>query len=247
MRTLLLFKDETNVPGLKMRSSTEGDELDLVNRFIDEFLKRHNRKSQKHDFAIFVEPLIDSGYPDIVIVKYKKTLMDSWVDARNKLCTNDMKILAFLMSYGGSDFGLISDRLGFSEPQVRKSVFALEHCRMVSIANEDVKPIRPMKFFGAIEITAYEAKVSDATTAIAQAVRNTRFANSSYVLLGSNSPAKSTIEACSKAGVGLIGKESMSKPLLRQRSRMSHTRECYITLMFNEWVARGINAGVVHA
>lgn len=247
MRTLLLFKDETNVPGLKMRSSTDGDELNLVNRFIDEFLERHNRQSQKHDFAIFVEPLIDSGYPDIVIVKYKKTLMDSWVDARNNLCTNDIKILSFLMSHGSSNFKLVSDRLGFSESQVKKSILALEHCKMVNIANGDAKTIRPMSFFGAIEIDAYEAKVSDTTAAIAQAVRNTRFANSSYVLLGSNSPARSTIEACSKAGVGLIGKESMSKPLLRQRSRMTRTRECYVTLMFNEWVARGISAGVAHA
>ena len=56
--------------GLYTRPSTQGAELDLVEDFIEYYIHNFLKSNKTNNLAIFVEPKVASGFPDIVFASY---------------------------------------------------------------------------------------------------------------------------------------------------------------------------------
>ena len=66
---LILNCDRSDI-GLFTRNNTYGDEYTLVEQFIDYYCSSFRRNNKKMRLAVFVEPRIDSGFPDVVFASY---------------------------------------------------------------------------------------------------------------------------------------------------------------------------------
>ena len=76
--------------GYISRTSTQGKEYLLVQDFFsfmnDKYKKYRNKKAM-----IFIEPQLETGFPDIVIAEYYSLPPNCWNDARGDLNTTDLK------------------------------------------------------------------------------------------------------------------------------------------------------------
>ncbi len=92
---VLLFYGSNLDIGYIARTNTLGKEFDMVTRYIDD-LKHKYSKFKTKKAAIFVEPQIDTGYPDIVVVEYYTLPQGNWVSTRESLNSVDYKILFYI-------------------------------------------------------------------------------------------------------------------------------------------------------
>jgi len=90
MTNILIIKDNYIDIELKSRISQNGPELQLVEEFIHKIPKVF--KSKKNKLALFIEPLIEGTYPDIVVAEYDPKIIDDWQKCRNLLTKTDFKI-----------------------------------------------------------------------------------------------------------------------------------------------------------
>lgn len=56
--------------GLYTRTSTKGIELDMVKSFIDYYCNQFLETNKNNNLAVFIEPRISTGFPDVVFVTY---------------------------------------------------------------------------------------------------------------------------------------------------------------------------------
>ena len=73
--------------GLYTRPSTQGDELDLVEDFIEYYIHNFLKSNKTNNLAIFVEPKVASGFPDIVFASYSPKILENWSEQRENLET----------------------------------------------------------------------------------------------------------------------------------------------------------------
>ena len=85
MERIHLFDKDIPSIGLHCRASTQGEEFDLVKEFIEYYSSRFLRDNKVNNLAIFIEPHIVSGFPDIVFVSYSPTILDNWNQSRKAL------------------------------------------------------------------------------------------------------------------------------------------------------------------
>ena len=90
---VILLKDSNSRIGLYTRNTTIGAEYTMVEQFIDYYCSKFIRDNKKHNLAVFVEPRIDSGFPDVVFAVYRPSIMDNWSNEREKLDVSDLKLL----------------------------------------------------------------------------------------------------------------------------------------------------------
>lgn len=67
-RIMLLDKDMPNI-GLTFRITTKGDECELVREFVEFYIDMFKRINRKSNLAVFIEPRVETGFPDIVFAK----------------------------------------------------------------------------------------------------------------------------------------------------------------------------------
>ena len=121
MSNIQIFNHSIHDIGYISRTVTYGEEYEMVLDFIDCYLKsRKNLKNKQ--IAIFIEPQIDTGYPDIVIVDYYITKGLSWVNTRYKLTYNDLKILFEIQKNRSISINKLKISLGFSENELEKII-----------------------------------------------------------------------------------------------------------------------------
>src|SRR5690606_12402340 len=82
--------------GLVTRSATRVDEYALVENFIEYYCYKFIRSNKKTQLAVFVEPRIDSGFPDVVFASYLPSITDNWSNSREALDVFDLKLLSYL-------------------------------------------------------------------------------------------------------------------------------------------------------
>lgn len=92
MERIHLFDKDISGIGLHCRTSTPGEEFDLVKEFIEYYSTKFLRDNKVNNLAIFIEPRIVSGFPDIVFASYSPTIMDNWNQSRKCLTTIELKI-----------------------------------------------------------------------------------------------------------------------------------------------------------
>jgi hypothetical protein len=96
MNASLTIVDRDTAPrdfGAAFRPSRPGPEQELVEEFLDEepFLT-----PEGYHATIFCEPRIESGFPDLVIVLWDKSVTEKWVPKRAKLQRLDIQLMHYL-------------------------------------------------------------------------------------------------------------------------------------------------------
>ena len=89
----LEFKVCDSSIGYHARKVTLGPESDLVKAFLESGLEGKGYSFASERMAIFIEPKIDSGFPDIVLAEYKPGFFEKWRDARNEIKSDQLKML----------------------------------------------------------------------------------------------------------------------------------------------------------
>ena len=219
----------------KMRKHTEGPEIDLVREFVNSLCERNTHSSRKTKDIVFLEPHIDSGYPDIVVARYDDSVLDNWVEDRCALTDIDLRILSYFMQQNrGLYLEEITHVLGFDEKELSASLALLSDCHLVKRNGKRWRSEKKSSFLGIHKLVAIEAKMSDTACALTQAFRNTRFASHSYALLGSQNPVSRTKDLYRKFGVGIFAGDNFEEIVKPEAHRLPG---CYVTLQFNEWIA----------
>lgn len=225
-------KNQPNL-GLFFRKSTDGKELDLVEEFVEEYTKKFIRYNKKNNLAVFIEPRLESGFPDIVFAKYNSDFLCNWNKNRSKVTTIDLKILSLLINFKGLSSNEL-EKFGFYGSELLESIERLLDAEMINRNNREWQPKPLNQLYGLKELIAVEAKLSNNARVIDQAVSNTWFASESYTLIDSIKPNKKTIETYSNKGIGMYGKDKNFFKII-DATKLS-LPSSYVSLQFNEWV-----------
>lgn len=238
IKTIIFNHSDASI-GYVARTSTQGEEFELVNKYIEILLKKYSKLKRKHA-AIFIEPQVDSGYPDIVIVEYSLKDNLNWNKLRHDLTPLDLKILFYVMCKKNTSVFEINNTLGFSQNSIEKSVKLLSDCGLVRLSKTGkyISNVRSSSFCIIHKIISIEAKIDKWSEAIRQASNNIWFATESYVLLKKDVCREETIKKCSQVGLGIILLNGKAKTILKSEKRKFPVS--YASLQFNEWILRFI-------
>lgn len=182
---VLLFQYNEIDIGYCTRTSPCGPESEIVFYFL-QFI-RNKYELQNGTYAIFIEPKLDTGFPDIVVVKYSQEYYKKhWNSRRLLLTTRDLKLLNFLYSTQGVSFKDIIFMLGIQEKKLQQSIEKLLSAEMITCTNQKRYRPKPLKYNWGIQyILSIEAKIKNWQSAIEQAENNIWFTSESYVLFPS--------------------------------------------------------------
>lgn len=231
MEKLLFNNNNINI-NLHSRVSTKGEEFNMVKDFIDEYLSNSKRKN----LAIFIEPLLPSGYPDIVIVEYSSMQKTVPNKSRETLDNIDLKILFHILQYNSIHKDQIQKELGYSKQQIEKTLTSLLKSDMVRISSTGnyVTKREIRSFFKVNKIISIEAKIGKWHDVIEQSYANQWFSSESYVLLN-NLPTAQCELICKKEGTGILYMNNEKYQTLLKSSHRD-LPVSYISLLFNEWI-----------
>ncbi len=222
------------------RTATVGKEFEMVVRYIKFLTNKYKKLKNKH-VAIFVEPQLDTGYPDIVLVEYNSIPKLEWSPHRKNLHATDIKILFYVQRHGYCSVYDLHKKLGFSIETIKKTVLKLKKCGLVYLYSDDncVRPVALKSYCRISKIISIEAKLDKWNEAIRQAANNVWFATESYVLMNKASCSNSIQAACQANGVGIILVNGTMRTVLSSDKRQFPVS--YASLQFNEWILRYIN------
>lgn len=234
---------DNNCPGigLYVRNTTPGNELDLVNNFIDYYCNSFLRNNKRSKLAVFVEPRVESGFPDVVFATYLPSILNNWSDKREKLDTYDLKLLSYLCYAQNASGAKIITKLGFPERQTLISLEKLMDARLISYRAGSWKAHELRDVFSITKLIAIEAKLGDISKVIEQSFHNTWFASHSYALTNASSPHSETMRTFSKHGVGLYCKGTHFKKFVE--AKQYTLPSSYLSYQFNEWIGRSLVHG----
>lgn len=226
--------------GYVARTTTQGQEFNMVRQYIRYLFTKYNKLRNKKA-AIFIEPQLDTGYPDIVIVEYFSLPSTKWKENRNHLSITDLKILYYIQTKRRGTIVEISNTLGYPLSLVEKSVLRLNEANLIHLSKSK-KSVRnvPLNTYCRIhKIIAIEAKIDKWNEAIRQANNNIWFATESYILLNKGSCSATVAEKCKASGIGIILVNGKVRKVLPSAKRPFPVS--YASLQFNEWLLRDIN------
>lgn len=237
--SILCFSKYDPSLGLSMRTMREGPESRLVDMFISHFYETKGKKEQ--EYAVFFEPLLPTGFPDIVIAEYNRSSYAEWYSFRNNLEITDLKILHHLYSIKKTTPELLVSQLGFPEHAVFRSLERLLDAKLVTRHNKKWGPIPLHKAYGITSLQAIEAKVSDWDCVLNQAFLNKWFASESYILLPIITPSKRNQSRASSQGIGIYTMSNNRHKIKRYfAAPKGKNPTSYVSWLFNEWIGRRI-------
>jgi len=238
MNQIMVFKSNYPDIGFRSRSVTSGDEYALVEQFIDYYCSDFLRNNKKTQLAVFIEPGIDSGFPDVVFASFLPSIIDNWSDKREKLEIIDLKLLSYLADTKSVRGKTIISKLRFPEKEVLASLERLMDAKLVSYCAGGWIVSKLRDVFSITKLIAVEAKMNDISKVIDQSFVNTRFASQSYALTNSTKPRNETIQKFSSCGVGLYCKGTRFTKYVEAKQ---HTLpSSYLSYQFNEWIGKAI-------
>ena len=240
MPKLLEFKKSDPQIGLFARMQVEGPESVLLNEFVEQYadqlctLKRH--------YALFYEPLLPTGYPDLVVVSYKPDKYKTWTEERTKLGVLEFKVLHHLYFVKGSTSSSIEQQLGLDGKVLFRILERLMDASLVRRAKQQWLP-RPLRdSYGISNIKTIEAKISDWPSVFSQANMNRWFSSESYVLSPVSKPSRQVINNAKGKGVGIYSMPPGTRAKTIQKSeRSSGLPVSYASWLFNEWIGRQLS------
>lgn len=224
-----------SVPAIKYtaRICTTGAEYDMVQAFLRDIeLRMSKQKGCKT--AVFIEPQLDSGYPDIVIIKYSLEGIQQRMPERALLNNTYLKVLCEIDKRRKVSLSRLALVLGFDMQELTGIISVLNKAGIVRCVAKSVSRMPYRNYFCIKKIIAIEAKIDKWNVAIDQAVHNTRYADESYVLMKRDRCSPEIENRCKELGIGVL---LMNGELHRviKASREKHAKP-YITFLFNEWI-----------
>jgi len=237
MDKVTLIDDSIDI-GIRFRNKTEGPELNLVYEYIDNI--SNNFKHRTNNLAIFIEPLVDTTYPDIVLLEYSPKSIDLWNDTRNKLEKNDIKLLSIIKQFESISSVSLHKRTNITHKNL---LFSLENLLDSGLIDRKKEKwtIKSMKeIFYVKKIISVEAKINQLDNLLHQADINNWFSSESYALSSVKNPQKKTLDKFIDYGIGLHSLQD-KKVLELTKAKKQSIPNNYITWMFNEWIGRYIS------
>ena len=234
---------EKNVPniGLFTRTATQGEEIELVKEFIEFYCDRFLKNNKVNNLAVFVEPRVSSGFPDIVFATYSPDILENWSKEREKLDIYDLKVLShFILSKGCTGEQLINT-LKLPEKQILKSIECLIDAKMITRVNGKWKAEKLKNIYSIKKLVSVEAKISDMKKVAEQSLINTWFASQSYALANIERPQEVTLNNFQKQGVGLYCKRNGFRKVVEAQKLALPSS--YLSLQFNEWIGKSVASG----
>ena len=234
---------EKNVPniGLFTRTATQGEEIELVKEFIEFYCDRFLKNNKVNNLAVFVEPRVSSGFPDIVFATYSPDILENWSKKREKLDIYDLKVLShFILSKGCTGEQLINT-LKLPEKQILKSIECLIDAKMITRVNGKWKAEKLKNIYSIKKLVSVEAKISDMKKVAEQSLINTWFASQSYALTNIERPQEVTLNNFQKQGVGLYCKRNGFRKVVEAQKLALPSS--YLSLQFNEWIGKSVASG----
>ena len=225
--------------GYQTRRVTPGPERDLIIDFLRNGLVGRGYSFRSGQMAIFVEPQLDSGFPDLVFAEFNPGFYDSWREARNQLTSRELKMLSFLYSLKGADSTTIRKLSGMSAVELQNSLEMLFDAALID-RDRNSRCWRPLPLdqtYGIKRLIAVEAKVCNNADVLEQASLNRWFASESYALTPV-SPDASFAERARRAGVGMVIATNRREYRQRLKSRRFVLPSSHASWQFNEWIGR---------
>jgi len=240
MDNLLEFKNSDPGIGISTRTQIDGPESVLLNEFVEQYVGQLG--TLKRHYALFYEPLLPTGYPDLVIVTYKPHKYESWTDERAKLGVLELKVLHHLYFVGSSTSTLMEQQLGLESRLLLRSLERLMDASIVRRAKQQWLP-KPMSVsYGISNIKTIEAKISDWRGVFSQANMNRWFSSESCVLSPVSKPSKQVINNAKANGIGIYAMPSGTRAKTIQKpERSSGLPVSYASWLFNEWIGRQLS------
>ncbi len=215
------------------RTATEGPELDIVRAFLERGVGGGRRDTE---VSVFCEPLLETGYPDIVVVHWQRSRAGAWPAARAELTPDDVKLLHFLTRARG----VMRDDLGRRHA---RSLDRLAAAEVVRVSARWVRCRALQEIFAVSRIIALEAKVSDWRNGLRQAFLNTWFASESFLLLPRLPDRSQVVKQAERIGVGVVdATQRLTAPHIA--ARRDQLPQSYASWLFNEWAWRGFGSQI---
>ena len=224
--------------GLITRNITTGEEYALVEQFISYYCDIFMHSNKKDLLSVFIEPCIESGFPDIVFATYLPSITENWSDKRELLDIYDLKLLSYLYNSGTAVGSKLISKLGFTERQTLKSLEKLMDAKLVSYREHSWRIRKLRDVFSLTKLIAVEAKINDISKLVDQTYRNTWFASHSYALTNSANPQSETVKTFSKYGIGLYCKGAQFHKIVEAKQFVLPSS--YLSFQFNEWIGKTI-------
>ena len=239
MSYFLRFDKTDSDIGLCARSIVAGPESDMVNEFVEQYAASLAQTRKHYASALFFEPLLPTGYPDLVVVDYDPSAYTRWEPRRGSLQILDLKILHHLHFSRGSTSEAAMRQLGLGSRQLLKSLELLMDSGLVERKKQRWVPARARTTYGIKAIKAIEAKISDWGSVFGQAGLNRLFASESFVLSPVAQPSPSIVERADAEGIGIISLPSGRRAQTIHKPRRSPGMPVsYASWLFNEWIGR---------
>ena len=229
-----IYDSESSVPPAeqRFRRSVPGPEKDLVNLFLTSFpvsLRRNQRAT------VFVEPRLESGFPDLVVVVWTDSKTKDWAQERMDLTPKDLRVIQNLYHCGEqNESQLVQTHCKDVETSLDRLVLA----RMIRKVRGNWRPLALSRNYAISRLIAIEAKVSEWSVGLEQALLNTWFASESYILVPHIPKGSQLLERAEPLGVGVISNADMALAKKPTLTPSKHPRS-YASWLFNEWVWRG--------
>lgn len=240
----LEFKVCDSSIGYHARKVTLGPESDLVKAFLENGLEGKGYSFASERMAVFIEPKIDSGFPDIVLAEYNHSFFDIWNDARNELSCDELRMLSYLYSVEGADFSKIRGAMRVNAVSAAHSLELLIDADLIDrdLRSRVWRP-RPLdEAFGVKRLIAIEAKVRNNDVVLEQASLNRWFASESYALTPV-APQREFKDRAHRVGVGMVtvAKDRTFRKCVGARRFLLPSS--YASWQFNEWIGRRLASG----
>ena len=238
MDRVMMFDHNIKDIGLYTRPTTPGEELDLVEEFIEYYIHNFLKTNKINNLAVFVEPKVASGFPDIVFASYSPKILENWSDQRENLKTNDLKVLSHLLLTKGSTGSELIAGLKMPEKETIQAIEKLLDAHMIVREQGLWKPVDIKKIYNIKKLISVEAKLTDIKKVAEQSLINTWFASQSYALTNASNPQSSTIKKFERQGTGLYCKKRSFRKIVEAKKLTSPSS--YQSLQFNEWIGRTV-------
>lgn len=220
--------------GLRARTPRPGPEADLVNHFIESGVRQFHPSVH---VTVFLEPWLDGGCPDIVIVHWAASAYREWKHERHGLNLSDIRLLHHLFMVGESTKNEVAHTLGLLGARLEASTEALDNAGLIRSRGGRLSALAPERVFGVRRIVAVEAKMSDWAAGLLQACRNRWFASESLVLVPLKEAPEGLKRQAKAWGVGVLGRRGQKFVRFVQPERAAMPCS-YVSWLFNEWVGR---------
>jgi hypothetical protein len=214
--------------GLSLRKRTKGSESDMVQEYVKSKILVDEPRPAK---LVFLEPHVDSAFPDIVIVDFAPEIANQWSPKRARINKFDLRILHYIVSERTVERSQL--KMVFPNSS-SKSLRRLLEAKLVDY-NEGLWQAKPLEEIFAIRrLIAIEAKMKNWQEGLQQAFHNTWFASESYLLLPDLPNTSDLTQQATSFGVGLLA-ASCSPVQSQLPAKVGQLPKSYASWLFNEW------------